>query len=174
MHIEQVREGVFFFVEQVLVEFGARHDLTAMEREKCHEGELSSRQRDHCVCAEDASRGGVHRDIADLLTRVRVSVAPDLTASYPAKWPTRVAITTRSGRVCRGATEYPRGNGENPVSTADLERKCADLLDARCGAAVARQGMEALRRLETCRDIADLFRWCGDMTIASPLSVTTS
>jgi 2-methylcitrate dehydratase PrpD len=121
----------------------------------------------------DAS-GVRHRDIADLLTRVRITVAPELTAAYPAAWPARVVITTRAGRTCRGASDFPRGNAENPVSTADLEQKCADLLESRCGTDVARRGMDALRQLETCTDVADLFRPFGEVATASPLSVTTS
>lgn len=120
----------------------------------------------------DAS-GVRHREIAELLPRVRVTVAPDLTAAYPAAWPTRVSLTTRTGCTAHGAASFPRGNAENPVSTADLERKCADLLEARCGVDVARRGMDALRRLESCSDLADLFRPFGDVATATPLSVTT-
>ena len=57
--------------------------------------------------------GVVDADIASLLRRIRVTVRDDLSARYPARWPTNVVITLRGGGVERGLNDYPRGNPEN-------------------------------------------------------------
>jgi 2-methylcitrate dehydratase PrpD len=121
----------------------------------------------------DAS-GVRHHAIAELLPRIRITVAPDLSAAYPAAWPTRVAVGTMAGEALCGASDYPRGNAENPVSTDALERKCADLLESQCGAQVSRQALEALRAIESCDDLARLFRPFGEVMSALSLSSATS
>jgi 2-methylcitrate dehydratase PrpD len=96
--------------------------------------------------------------IARLLPRIRVTVAPDLTAQYPAAWPTRVAVTLRGRTTLEGAAEYPLGNAENPVDTGQLEAKMAGLLEPRFGAAGARAAQDAMDALPACADMATLFR----------------
>jgi len=96
--------------------------------------------------------------IARLLPRIRVTVAPDLTAQYPAAWPTRVAVTLRGRTTLEGAARYPLGNAENPVDTRQLEAKMAGLLEPRFGAADARAAQDAMDALPACADMATLFR----------------
>jgi 2-methylcitrate dehydratase PrpD len=104
-----------------------------------------------------ASGDGV-RDpaIAELLRRVRVTVADDLTAKYPAAWPVRLAIETTGG-VERASSEYPKGNAENPVSTAELEAKFTTLVASRFGKPTAHAMLSALHSIEQSRNMADLF-----------------
>jgi 2-methylcitrate dehydratase PrpD len=85
-------------------------------------------------------------------------VRDDLTARYPAAWPARVAITLADGVVLRGASDYPRGNPENPITTAALERKMTDLVASRFGPAVAQQLLDAVRGIDTCDDMASAVR----------------
>jgi 2-methylcitrate dehydratase PrpD len=92
-----------------------------------------------------------------LLDRATVSVADDLTARYPAAWPCRLTLTLGDGRVLRGAADYPRGNPENPVSTAELEDKFRLLVEPRFGAATTARALETIRSLETCPDLAGVF-----------------
>ena len=96
--------------------------------------------------------------IARLLPRIRVTVAPDLTAQYPAAWPTRVTLTLRGRTTLNGAAAYPVGNAENPVDTGQLEAKMAALLEPRFGAATARSAQDAIAALPACPDMATLFR----------------
>jgi 2-methylcitrate dehydratase PrpD len=98
---------------------------------------------------------------ADLLGRVKVTVADDLTAKYPSAWPVRLAISLESGASERAASEYPRGNAENPVSTAELERKFSTLVAARFGDDVARSALAALGSIDRCADMATLFSSLG-------------
>ncbi len=63
-----------------------------------------------------------------------MTVADDLTAKYPAAWPARVTITLEDGTICHAArATIPRGNPENPVSTAELEDKFLALVAPRFG-----------------------------------------
>lgn len=97
-------------------------------------------------------------DIATLLQGTHVVVADDLSAKYPAAWPTRLAVTLRSGETVRGASDFPRGNPENPVSTPALEQKFMALVTPRVGDAVAERAVRAIRDIESCADIASAFR----------------
>jgi 2-methylcitrate dehydratase PrpD len=96
--------------------------------------------------------------IAALLERTRVVVAEDLTAKYPAAWPTRVTLTLSNGDVLTGSSDHPSGNPENPVSTAQLENKFRSLVTPRFGATTAERAIEAVQSLETCEDASTVFR----------------
>src|SRR5579862_2716877 len=77
--------------------------------------------------------GLVVQPIRFLLPKIHVAVADDLTAAYPRAWPVRVAVKLEDGTALKGATDYPRGNPENPVSTEGLESKFVDLVAPRFG-----------------------------------------
>jgi 2-methylcitrate dehydratase PrpD len=98
------------------------------------------------------------RDIAALLARTRVTVASDLTAKYPAAWPTRVMLRLRDGGVLVAASDFPRGNPENPVSTDVLEEKFRALVSPRLGSDVAERAIDAVRGVNDCEDMATVFR----------------
>ena len=108
--------------------------------------------------------GVEHAAIAALLGRTEVTVQPDLTAQYPAAWPTRIAIELADGMVLRGAADFPRGNPENPVATEELEQKFVDLVAPRFGAAVAHRGIRLVRSLEHASDMSTHFR---DLLVAA-------
>ncbi|MBZ5603132.1 MAG: MmgE/PrpD family protein [Acidobacteriia bacterium] len=91
--------------------------------------------------------------IAKLLAKTTVTVAPDLTAKYPAAWPARVTVTLADGTNLNGASDFPRGNPENPVSTAGLEEKFGALVAPRFGEATARRAIESVCNIETCEDM---------------------
>jgi 2-methylcitrate dehydratase PrpD len=96
--------------------------------------------------------------IAALLERTRIVVAEDLTAKYPAAWPARVTLTLPDGGILTGDSDYPRGNPENPVSTAQLEDKFRSLVTPRFGEVTAQRAIEAVQSLETCEDVSTVFR----------------
>jgi 2-methylcitrate dehydratase PrpD len=99
----------------------------------------------------------VDPNIAALLPRVHSSVRDDLTKGYPARWPTHVTVTLKDGTVERGMNDYPRGNPENPVSTADLEAKCFDLVRPRYDEAFAARALDAVRSLADAPDVRTVF-----------------
>jgi 2-methylcitrate dehydratase PrpD len=102
--------------------------------------------------------GVTDRGIAALLARTTVTVADDLTAKYPAAWPTRIAITLRDGTELRAASDFPVGNPENPVSTAQLEKKFTDLVAPRWGASASSRALDVVHSLESIDDMATAFR----------------
>lgn len=103
--------------------------------------------------------------IAALLQRTRVSVDDALTAKYPSAWPARVTIKLDDGTVLSDSADYPRGNPENPVTTAALEEKFTALVGSRVGPDVAWRALAAAQSVGSCRDVSALFR---DLTRHSP------
>jgi 2-methylcitrate dehydratase PrpD len=98
-----------------------------------------------------------HAGIRTLLARTHVTVEEDLTAKYPAAWPARLTVKLKDGAVWNGSSDYPRGNPENPVSTAELEGKFLALVSPCFGVEPARRALGAVRVLDTCPDMADTF-----------------
>ena len=97
--------------------------------------------------------GGVRDEkIAALLQRVRVTVAPDVTAKYPAEWGTRMTFTLNDGSVRTMSAAFPRGHPENPVSTAALEDKFRTLVAPRYSPMLAEKAIQAVRQIESGRD----------------------
>ncbi len=101
--------------------------------------------------------GARDRAMSDVLSNTRVTVEQDLTNMYPAAWPARVAVTLRDGKVLRGESRFPRGNPENPVSTAELEEKFVRLVGPRYGDAVAERALAVVRSITTRADMATAF-----------------
>jgi 2-methylcitrate dehydratase PrpD len=99
----------------------------------------------------------VEPTIAALLPRIHIDVADDLTAKYPARWPTRVAVTLADGTTLRGASDFPRGNPENPVFTETLEAKFVELVAPRLGDAFAHRALTTVRSLHDSADVRALF-----------------
>ena len=109
------------------------------------------------------SDGVRNRAIAELLGRIDVKVAGDLTANYPAAWSARLAVALSDGAVEQAASDCPRGSAENPVSTAELERKLSALVGSRFGADAARSALAALQEMDIAPDVALLFRGLGEL-----------
>ncbi|MEO6879044.1 MAG: hypothetical protein ABI205_11235, partial [Gemmatimonadaceae bacterium] len=96
--------------------------------------------------------------IASLLGRLQVTVQDDLSAKYPAAWPTRVEIELDNGDTLRGTADFPRGNPENPVTDRELEQKFVDLVAPRLGLGIATRGIALVDTVATCLDMATHFR----------------
>ncbi len=110
-------------------------------------------------CVASALCGPLRFDVSDpnvraLLTRTKVAVADDLTAKYPATWPARLTITLPDGTSSTRSADFPRGNPENPVSTADLEAKFRAMVAPIHGSAVAERALSVCHSLESCADMA--------------------
>ena len=85
--------------------------------------------------------------LARFLPRVQPAVSAELTAMYPAAWPARLEVELADGRVLRAGGDFPRGNQENPVSTAELETKFRGLVEPRFGAAASERALALVRSL---------------------------
>ncbi len=95
--------------------------------------------------------------IAAVLPRIRISLAADITEKYPAEWGTRMRFTSVDGRVVNLSASFPRGNPENPVSTQVLEDKFRSLVVPRYSQRLAEAGIEMVRNLVDCADMAQAF-----------------
>lgn len=104
-----------------------------------------------------APNGVAHPDIAALLQRTRMIVSDDLSAKYPAAWPARLTIQLSDGTTLRGASDFPRGNPENPVSTQELEEKFTALVEPRFGSETSQSAVELVHSLDACGDMAEHF-----------------
>jgi 2-methylcitrate dehydratase PrpD len=113
---------------------------------------------DHFSLDHFSSSGVRDADIAALLGRTTVAVADDLTAKYPAAWPTRLTITLNDGTELHGASDFPVGNPENPVSTEQLEAKFMALVSPRWGESAATRALDAVHSLESTPNMATAFR----------------
>jgi 2-methylcitrate dehydratase PrpD len=104
-----------------------------------------------------SERGVVDPDLSALLARIHVTVANDLTSKYPNAWPARVSIVLADGTRLAGASDYPVGNPENPVTTSQLEDKFVALVAPR-GERAAKRAIAIVTGVESCRDMAEAFR----------------
>jgi 2-methylcitrate dehydratase PrpD len=129
------------------------------------EGQLGLDKFDESRFGTDGVRDSA---LVELLWKTRVSVAADLTAKYPGAWPVRLNIVLADGTSERAASDYPRGNAENPVSTGVLEEKLTSLVASRFGADVAQSALDALRSIERAPDMALVFRGLGDLGTKGP------
>jgi 2-methylcitrate dehydratase PrpD len=109
--------------------------------------------------AERFGSDGVREpSIATMLPRIRVTVADDLTARYPAAWPARVTLTLADGSRLCDASDYPRGNSGNPISTRALEEKLVALVAPHFGSACANAALAAIAALPASPDVSRVFR----------------
>lgn len=103
------------------------------------------------------SAGVIDEEIATLLRRTRITVAPDLTAQYPAEWGTRMTFRLNNGSTQTLSAAYPRGNPENPVSTEALEEKFRTLVAPRYGLDKVEAALKAIHQLTEQPDMAGVF-----------------
>jgi 2-methylcitrate dehydratase PrpD len=95
--------------------------------------------------------------LASLLERTHVRVAGDLTAKYPSVWPARVTVTLSDGSSLYGASDYPRGNPENPIERRELEEKFVALVASCFGDEFAASALSVVSGLRTAPDMSDAF-----------------
>ena len=62
-------------------------------------------------------------EIRGLMPRIKLVLDSEMEKKHPALWPSAVEITTRSGRVFLGRTDFPKGDPENPLTDEELSAK---------------------------------------------------
>ena len=81
------------------------------------------------------------------MQRVRVVEEPELTAGYPAAFPTRVTVRTSAGeRFVEEVTHY-RGHALNPLNDSDLDVKFNAIVTETLGAARTSELLGVLRAI---------------------------
>lgn len=102
--------------------------------------------------------GVVEPKLAALLPRIQITVSEGLSAHYPAAWPARLTLTLANGSVLQGGGDYPRGNPENPVTTAGLEEKFRSLVTPRYDAALGERAIGFVQGVEQVTNMATALR----------------
>ncbi|MGO9017785.1 MAG: MmgE/PrpD family protein [Syntrophobacteraceae bacterium] len=97
------------------------------------------------------------REIRALSRLVKLVPDDTLDSLYPAKWAAVVEITTRSGDVHCGRTDFPLGDPENPASDELLIAKFRRLALGPWGEQKAEILADAVMGLESVENIASLF-----------------
>lgn len=110
-----------------------------------------------CSLADFTPEALEDEEIKQLMSRVSLVQDDELEALHPARWPAVVEITTRSGKVYEGRTDFPRGDPENPVTSDELVAKFHTLADGHWGEEKTKSLREAVLSLENVGDVASLF-----------------
>jgi len=98
------------------------------------------------------------KDLRHLMQKINVAGDPDLTRTYPRKWPARVAITLENGRRLDGANEYPKGDPENPLSERELITKFKNLTEGGLPPPQADVIIDRVLGLESMSDVNELLK----------------
>jgi 2-methylcitrate dehydratase PrpD len=91
--------------------------------------------------------------ISAVRARVRMAVDPTLDASAPPLTQARVAIRVADGRTFEARANGARGYHDRPASAEDLADKFLACAARALGGERARTALDALRRLDTVRDV---------------------
>jgi 2-methylcitrate dehydratase PrpD len=97
-------------------------------------------------------------DLIQLMKKVKFASDPDLTRTYPRKWPARVTITLKDGRRLDAANEYPKGDPENPLSERELIAKFKGLTEGTLPSAQADALVDRVMSLESIGNVNELLK----------------
>jgi 2-methylcitrate dehydratase PrpD len=95
-------------------------------------------------------------DLLQLMERIQIRSDPQLSSQYPVKWPARVEIVTRDGKNLKGASDYPKGDPENPLEERDVIEKFRDLTKGLLSDGSAEAIVERVMGLEDADDLSEL------------------
>jgi 2-methylcitrate dehydratase PrpD len=98
------------------------------------------------------------KDQRQLMKKIKVASDPDLTGTYPRKWPARVTIILKDGRRLDGANEYPKGDPQNPLLERELITKFKSLTEGTLPSPKADAIIDRVLGLESMGDVNDLLK----------------
>jgi len=94
--------------------------------------------------------------VKDLAGRVFVKEDPKLTAMMPARRPSKVRVTLKSGEKLEAEVTMNKGDFEDPYEAADLERKYYSLADPVWGHEKAKQIRSQVMAFEQVGDVTQV------------------
>ena len=106
------------------------------------------------------------QDLKGFMGRVRMVEDPGLTASFPAKWSSKVAISLRDGTRHAAQVDIPKGDPANPLTPEDLAAKFLRSVGNVIGPRAAQ------RLLDRCLDVRRLDR-VADLWVGIPWGHTS-
>jgi 2-methylcitrate dehydratase len=95
--------------------------------------------------------------ILALADRITVVEEPAFTRAFPAKFPCRVEIALRDGRVRAAALEVPHGHHDDPLTDAEVDAKFAALAGRKLAPDRLAQALAVIRDLDRRDGIDGLF-----------------
>ena len=98
-------------------------------------------------------------DVKALIERVHPYVDEECERIYPGRRSGAVAIHLRDGTTLRTRVLDPRGEGGNPLTDGDLERKFRSNCEPILGAARCDRLVESVWRFEELDSLTEFFRW---------------
>lgn len=95
-------------------------------------------------------------EVKQLMLRVSCVEDPEIEKDFPRKWPAKVSISTRDGRVFEKTLEYPKGDPENPLSWDEIIAKFNSLASAVFDDTACSQVVQSVRDLENVTDLSEM------------------
>ena len=93
-----------------------------------------------------------------LMKTMSIREDPQFTAAYPAEWPSRIEITTKTGNRHVAATQYFKGHVKNPMSDAEVEDKFRQLTAGLLDASQTEAILAKLWSLDELKDIGEVLQ----------------
>lgn len=100
--------------------------------------------------------------IRSLMKKVELVVDADIDRAYPEKWGAIVEVKLHSGKTWKKATDYPKGDQENPVNAEELQEKFFKLTN----------GFTDVRPEAFAEQVLDLENMTEVGSLMEPLSAT--
>ena len=97
--------------------------------------------------------------IQNLMRKITVEYDPELDKEFPVKRGTKAEITTKDGRAFSHALDLAKGEPESPYSKAEIEDKFNQLTSWLMDSQTRQKTLDFVNRLETVKNISDLFIW---------------
>jgi 2-methylcitrate dehydratase len=91
-----------------------------------------------------------------LMHKVSVVQQPEFIGRYPAAMPTRLTVTTTSGKKYVAQREYPLGHPRHAMSDREVEEKFSLLAAGQLGPAQARKIIDVIWDLDRVKEVSVL------------------
>ncbi len=95
-------------------------------------------------------------EVLDLMSRIKVTMDPELDKIYPAARPAHLEIRTRSGEIFQKRVDYPKGDPNNPMSDEEVQAKFRRLAEPLMRKPQIQSIIDTVNTLETLDDIHSL------------------
>ena len=96
-------------------------------------------------------------ELQQLMTRITIRSDPELTRSYPAKWPAKVEVHLKDGRILNASTDYPKGDPQNPLTPDEVIAKFRGLTGGVLSDSRADTIVQRAMNLERMDSVAEFF-----------------
>ena len=96
--------------------------------------------------------------ILALMQKIEVRATEELTRAWPAAYPFRITVTTKSGEKHIQEVRHAKGHPKNPISDQEIEAKFRKLAEPVMGKAQTDKALKRLWRLEKIKSARSLLR----------------